>query len=378
MTASSSFVCHGPIITGLMTTDGKSLVVASVLAATLASFTGSTNGNGVTPTVSGTAITFAADQTLPAGAPIVFASQPNVTYFLASAISAGTAGVLTQDYTGPAGATNATNIMSATYTTASGFTFTSATAQTLPIGFGFTVYSTAPSSFVQAYVLNTAITTDVITAADSHALDASPDQQHARHARFDAALERRLRRRAHARDASQRGGPGLRQPARARGRAAKRLARTHHDGGVGQRRRDGPRARRSRGGDVHARGGGPPAHLPRRSASVFARRLTASPSRSAGGHEVSCARQHWHPRKGDQCSGPERRARGRDAPERPAHQEWEGAGLFGVDSFGRAMGAGASGARELRSRGDHRAEGVGRLLPAGHASFARRLPACPD
>jgi hypothetical protein len=166
MTASSSFVCHGPIITGLMTTDGKSLVVASVLAATLASFTGSTNGNGVTPTVSGTAITFAADQTLPAGAPIVFASQPNVTYFLASAISAGTAGVLTQDYTGPAGATNATNIMSATYTTASGFTFTSATAQTLPIGFGFTVYSTAPSSFVQAYVLNTAITTDVITAAD--------------------------------------------------------------------------------------------------------------------------------------------------------------------------------------------------------------------
>jgi hypothetical protein len=169
MTASSSFVCHGPIITGLMTTDGKSLVVASVLAATLASFATATNGNGVGVTNGSPDITFAANQTLAAGTPLVFASQPNVTYFLEAAVTAGTAGVLTQNYSGTTNsATFATNIFSATYTSAgsSPFTFTSSTDQTLPIGFQFTINGGAGSFAGIVGTLTTAVSgADTLPAA---------------------------------------------------------------------------------------------------------------------------------------------------------------------------------------------------------------------
>jgi hypothetical protein len=58
-----------------------------------------------------TAVTFSANQTLPAGAEITFASQPGALYFLAAPVTAGTAGVLTQVYSGvTAAATTTTQI----------------------------------------------------------------------------------------------------------------------------------------------------------------------------------------------------------------------------------------------------------------------------
>jgi hypothetical protein len=168
MSATSSFVCHGPIIDALLTTDGKSLIVASVLAATLATFTGSANGNGVTTLTPGSAtIAFTAGQTLAAGDPLVFSSQPNVTYFVAAAVDSATAATLTTPYTGPAvvaasPATSATNIMSATYTTVAGYTFTSATAQNLPVGFQFLVRAPTPLSPIDTYTLTAAVSTDVM------------------------------------------------------------------------------------------------------------------------------------------------------------------------------------------------------------------------
>lgn len=51
-------------------------------------------------------VTFSTGQTLPAGAQLVFAEQPGVSYTLENALTGGTAGVLTSDYTGTsAGAT---------------------------------------------------------------------------------------------------------------------------------------------------------------------------------------------------------------------------------------------------------------------------------
>jgi hypothetical protein len=51
-------------------------------------------------------VTFSTGQTLPAGAQLVFAEQPGVSYTLESALTGGTAGVLTSNYTGTsAGAT---------------------------------------------------------------------------------------------------------------------------------------------------------------------------------------------------------------------------------------------------------------------------------
>lgn len=56
-------------------------------------------------------VTFSTAQTLPAGAEIVFASQPGVPYFLLTALAAGTAGTLTQKYGGTtAGATTTTQL----------------------------------------------------------------------------------------------------------------------------------------------------------------------------------------------------------------------------------------------------------------------------
>jgi hypothetical protein len=166
MTTSSSLVASGAVVDGILGTDGRDLFVASVLASVLASFTGSTNGNGVGVTNGITSITFAANQTLPAGHPLVFASQPGVVYYLASAITAGTAGTLTEPYTGTTNAgTNATNIMSATYTTVAGFTFTDSTAQTLPVGFEFLINGGAGSFAGVVYSLVTAVTTDVMTVS---------------------------------------------------------------------------------------------------------------------------------------------------------------------------------------------------------------------
>ena len=54
-------------------------------------------------------VTFSTGQTLPAGAQLVFAEQPSVSYTLESALTGGTAGVLTSNYTGTsAGATTTT------------------------------------------------------------------------------------------------------------------------------------------------------------------------------------------------------------------------------------------------------------------------------
>ena len=54
-------------------------------------------------------VTFSTGQTLPAGAQLVFAEQPGVSYTLESALTGGTAGVLTSNYTGTsAGATTTT------------------------------------------------------------------------------------------------------------------------------------------------------------------------------------------------------------------------------------------------------------------------------
>lgn len=67
----------------------------------------------VTTTTSSASITFSANQTLPAGAPLVFSGQPGVIYYLASAIAAGTAGTLTSVVTGAGGAGQTTTWMGA-------------------------------------------------------------------------------------------------------------------------------------------------------------------------------------------------------------------------------------------------------------------------
>lgn len=95
--------------------DGSTVVVKDTTD------TGSnTNKIGFTPNttaLSGTvsvshgsaSITFSTNQTLAQGAAVVFASQPGVVYYLASAINAGTAGTLTTTYTGTTnGATTTT------------------------------------------------------------------------------------------------------------------------------------------------------------------------------------------------------------------------------------------------------------------------------
>ena len=81
-------------------TDGAGVAVAPVNAA-LAGTVDVVNGS---PDV-----TFSTGQTLPAGAQLVFAEQPSVSYTLESALTGGTAGVLTSNYTGTsAGATTTT------------------------------------------------------------------------------------------------------------------------------------------------------------------------------------------------------------------------------------------------------------------------------
>jgi hypothetical protein len=165
---SSSLVAQGAVVGDLKSTRGRTVSVLAVLAASLASFTGSTNGNGVAVANGSATATFAANQTLPAGTPLVFASQPNVVYYTASVLTSGTAATLTTPYTGVTNAsTNATNIMSATFTTAAGgqYTFTDTTAQTLPIGFQFQVSAPTPLSPIKTYTTTAAVTTDVMTVS---------------------------------------------------------------------------------------------------------------------------------------------------------------------------------------------------------------------
>src|SRR5271166_634039 len=146
----SSLVCNGPVVTGLLQTNGRKLVTGAVNAAALAPLVG-TVGAAVTPTVGGTAITFGAVQTLPAGFSFSFASQPGTIYALASPITAGTAGVLTTNYTGPAGATTATGLERAVYHT-TGNKLTFADVQTLPVGWQFQLNGVGTT-----YVLTTAV-----------------------------------------------------------------------------------------------------------------------------------------------------------------------------------------------------------------------------
>jgi Concanavalin A-like lectin/glucanases superfamily len=68
---------------------------------------GTLAGN-VTPTNLFTTVTFASTQTLAAGTPLVFASDPTRQYLLASAMAAATSGTLTHAYQGTTGATTAT------------------------------------------------------------------------------------------------------------------------------------------------------------------------------------------------------------------------------------------------------------------------------
>ena len=65
----------------------------------------------VSVTNNSASITFSTNQTLAAGAALVFSSQPGVQYFLASAVTAGTAGTLTVVYGGTTnGAATTTNL----------------------------------------------------------------------------------------------------------------------------------------------------------------------------------------------------------------------------------------------------------------------------
>lgn len=100
----SSLVCTGAVVTGILQTNGRKAIVGLVASFLLASLSGVTVTPAGTPTVPSTSITFSANQTLPAGFPIVFASQPGTTYYLAAAISGVEAAVLTEEFTGPAGA----------------------------------------------------------------------------------------------------------------------------------------------------------------------------------------------------------------------------------------------------------------------------------
>jgi hypothetical protein len=150
----SSLVCTGAVVTGILQTNGRKAIVGLVASFLLASLSGVTVTPAGTPTVPSTSITFSANQTLPAGFPIVFASQPGTTYYLASQVTASTAGTLTTAYNGPAGATTALGVADASWTSP---TLTFGTAQTLPIGFQFqadgtgTVYTlTSPMSAATA------------------------------------------------------------------------------------------------------------------------------------------------------------------------------------------------------------------------------------
>lgn len=55
-------------------------------------------------------ITFSQNQTLAAGQPLVFSSQPGVQYFLTSAVTAGTAGTLTANYQGATNGSTTTTL----------------------------------------------------------------------------------------------------------------------------------------------------------------------------------------------------------------------------------------------------------------------------
>lgn len=70
----------------------------------------------VTVTNASASITFSTAQTLPQGQALVFSDQPGVVYYLAAAIAAGTAGTLTQTYSGTGGAGKLTRL--APYATA--------------------------------------------------------------------------------------------------------------------------------------------------------------------------------------------------------------------------------------------------------------------
>lgn len=133
----SSLVCTGAVVTGILQTNGRKVIVGLVAAALLASLTGVT----VTPTVGAAGpVTFGAAQSLPAGASVSFASQPGVTYTLLNAVTGGTIATLTTNYTGPAGATTMNGMADATWTaTGPTTTLTFGAAQTLPVGFQFQV-----------------------------------------------------------------------------------------------------------------------------------------------------------------------------------------------------------------------------------------------
>jgi hypothetical protein len=64
----------------------------------------------VTVTNASASITFSTAQTLPQGQALVFSDQPGVVYYLAAAIAAGTAGTLTQTYSGTGGAGKLTRL----------------------------------------------------------------------------------------------------------------------------------------------------------------------------------------------------------------------------------------------------------------------------
>jgi hypothetical protein len=134
----------------LMQTSGQALETASIQVGgqTLTGTVAVTNGSPD--------ITFTDGQTLPEGAVIVFEEQPDDEYVLAAALTGGTAGVLTENYTGTtAGATTAIvpgySFASVTVSVTEGspdITFSS--AATLPAGTQLTFSSQPDETYTLA------------------------------------------------------------------------------------------------------------------------------------------------------------------------------------------------------------------------------------
>ena len=134
----STLVCNGPVVTGLLQTNGRKVVLGSVPAASLVALSGA----AVTSFV-GTTITFTAAQSLPAGYQFVLANQPGVVYTLASPMVASATGTTTVANAGATGATTASNMADAALSGTPGnvgITFTS--SQSLPVGYQFQLNGT--------------------------------------------------------------------------------------------------------------------------------------------------------------------------------------------------------------------------------------------
>ena len=90
------------------TIDGVVLLPHTFLVVVYDGGTGWASGSAITGTVAlvngSSSVTFSQTQTLPTGTQLYFAEQPGIIYTLASAITAGTAGTLTQPYTGTSAA----------------------------------------------------------------------------------------------------------------------------------------------------------------------------------------------------------------------------------------------------------------------------------